>query len=175
MTMSAALQGPCRPARRITWSRGKLNDRLLAPLDPATLSSAGGGIEPRRRCATLPRSFAPLRRFNSDCIRPGIRCWPDLRLPARYIRLGPRRATISIYIPMLDGSLAVVLGDVSSHGMGAGALDVGDAGMSENIGAGAHRRRRDSHTHKPGTGCRHHRFPFCHLGDGAARSSHTVR
>ena len=88
--------------------------------------------------------------------------------------LFPAKATAGDYfdyIPMLEGCLGIVLGDVSSHGMGPALLMSETRACLRTLAQVHLRRGRNPYPRQSPAGRRHQRLPLCHAGDGPARSA----
>ena len=138
-------------------------------------SSAAAGIGPKKSMRDTSEEFRAAQEIQQR-LYPG----ESPTLPGFDIAgaLFPAKATAGDYfdyIPMLDGCLGVVLGDVSSHGMGPALLMSETRACLRTLGADPQRRGRNPHPGQPPAGRRRQRLPLRHPGDGPARSRAIVR
>ena len=131
---------------------------------------------PRRRNVSSPRGCARKSgwrgKFSSGFSRRSrCRC-PGSTSAAR--RTPPRRpgGDYFDYIPMLDGALAIVIGDVSGHGFGPALLMSETRAYVRAFHDDPHRRRRNRLPRQPGARPRRTRRPLHDADHGAARSRH---
>ena len=105
---------------RTTWSRARWTTTCWSA--PSAMPSSGAGATGRSRPSATPRrSFAPRRRSSSGSTRSARRRSPASTSPRVY----PAKDAAGDYfdyISMVDGCLGIVVGDVSSHGMGPALL-----------------------------------------------------
>ena len=85
-------------------------------------SSGAGGIAPKRPCATQRKNSAPPRKSSNGSIRVARRRQPGFDIAGALFPAKDTAGDYFDYITLHDGSLGIVLGDVSSHGMGPALL-----------------------------------------------------
>ena len=154
--------------------QGQGGRQPAGPLDPLRHRAEPAATGPKRPCRDASEEFRAAQEIQQRLYPLRSPALPGFDIAGA---LYPAKATAGDYfdyIPMLDGCLGIVVGDVSSHGMGPALL------MSETRAC----LRTLAQTHcdvgeiltraNRVLAGRHRRFPLRHPGPGPARSPRPV-